>query len=90
MSITELPLVEALKTKMRWHQARQSVLAENVSNADTPRYHGKDLKAPNFAALAGADGKAGLALAPVAIAVTAAGSRGDRPRSRNTARSVSK
>ncbi len=71
MSITEMPLVEALKTKMRWHQARQSVLAENVSNADTPLYRGKDLKAPDFSALTGQS--SAPSLRPVAIAVTTPG-----------------
>jgi len=73
MPITELPLVEALKTKMRWHQARQSVLAENVSNADTPRYHGRDLKAPDFSALMGGSASPTATLAPVAVAVTTPG-----------------
>ena len=38
MSITEIPLFSALKSKMSWLQARQTVLAENVANADTPGY----------------------------------------------------
>jgi flagellar basal-body rod protein FlgB len=45
MSIAGMPLFAALKQKMQWHQARQSLLAENVANADTPGYHGHDLKA---------------------------------------------
>jgi flagellar basal-body rod protein FlgB len=58
---------------MRWHQARQSVLAENVSNADTPRYHGKDLKAPDFSRLVGSSGLTTPSLAPVAVAITTPG-----------------
>jgi flagellar basal-body rod protein FlgB len=73
MPITDMPLVEALKTKMRWHQARQSVLAENVSNADTPRYRGKDLKAPDFSSLVGATASPTATLAPVEVAVTTPG-----------------
>jgi flagellar basal-body rod protein FlgB len=38
-----------LKTRMHWHQTRQKLLAENVSNADTPRFKPKDLKDPSFA-----------------------------------------
>lgn len=34
---------------MQWHQVRQSVLAENVANADTPDFHAKELKAYSFA-----------------------------------------
>lgn len=45
MAITDLPLLGMLKTKMRWHQARQSVLAQNIANADTPGFRPSDLKA---------------------------------------------
>src|SRR3954468_18155411 len=38
-----------LKTRMHWHQTRQKLLAENVSNADTPGFKPKDLKEPVFA-----------------------------------------
>ena len=38
MQIGGLSLFQALGDKMRWHQARQGVLAENVANADTPGY----------------------------------------------------
>ena len=38
-----------LKTRMHWHQTRQKLLAENVSNADTPGFQPKDLKVPAFA-----------------------------------------
>ncbi len=48
MAIADLPLFQALRTKMRWHQARQGVLAENVANADTPGYRARDLKQLNF------------------------------------------
>jgi flagellar basal-body rod protein FlgB len=37
-----------LKTRMHWHQTRQKVLAENVANADTPRFKPMDLKTPSF------------------------------------------
>jgi flagellar basal-body rod protein FlgB len=48
MAIGDLPLLSGLKTSMRWHQARQKVLAENVANADTPGFRGKDLKSLTF------------------------------------------
>jgi len=44
----KLPLLSALTEKMKWHQARQSLLAENVANAETPGYRGRDLKAFSF------------------------------------------
>ena len=34
---------------MQWHQERQRLLAENVSNADTPQFRPRDLSPPNFA-----------------------------------------
>ncbi len=43
MGITNLPIFEALKSKMNWHQARQKLLAENVANAETPGYRARDL-----------------------------------------------
>lgn len=48
MQIGGLALFSALSDKMRWHQARQGVLAENVANADTPNYVERDLKAFSF------------------------------------------
>ena len=48
MGLAQIPLLQALTSKMQWHQARQSVLAENVANAETPGYQGRDLKAYSF------------------------------------------
>jgi flagellar basal-body rod protein FlgB len=48
MGLAQIPLLQALTSKMHWHQARQSVLAENVANAETPGYKGRDLKAYSF------------------------------------------
>jgi flagellar basal-body rod protein FlgB len=45
MQIGGLNLFQALADKMRWHQARQGILAENVANADTPGYMERDLAA---------------------------------------------
>jgi flagellar basal-body rod protein FlgB len=49
MEIGQLPLLTALRDKMRWHQARQNVRAQNVANADTPGYRAGDLAQFNFA-----------------------------------------
>lgn len=43
--MVEPPLLAALKTKMRWHEARQGVLSENVANAATPGFRAHDLRA---------------------------------------------
>jgi flagellar basal-body rod protein FlgB len=46
MSISNIPLFSMLRTRMQWHQERQRVLAENVANADTPRFQPRDLAPP--------------------------------------------
>ncbi len=48
MTMTDLPLFQALKSKMRWHQTRQGVLAENIANADTPGFGAGDVKPFSF------------------------------------------
>jgi flagellar basal-body rod protein FlgB len=42
--LRDLPFFSALRTQMQWHSARQSVLAENIANADTPGYAARDLQ----------------------------------------------
>ena len=48
MAINDLPILSALRTKMQWHQERQRVLAENISNSDTPNFKPRDLVEPKF------------------------------------------
>lgn len=62
MSLTDLPVLDVLRTKMKWHQVRQRVLAENVANADTPDYQGRDLKPVEFGSMvtAKASGSVGV------------------------------
>ena len=48
MAINDLPILSALRTKMQWHQERQRVLAENVSNANTPNFKPRELVEPQF------------------------------------------
>jgi flagellar basal-body rod protein FlgB len=50
MSINDLPTLAVLRTKMQWHQERQRVLSENVSNSDTPNFKPRDLVEPKFTA----------------------------------------
>ncbi len=40
--------INLISAKMKWHQTRQSVIAENVANAETPGYQAKDITLPNF------------------------------------------
>jgi flagellar basal-body rod protein FlgB len=48
MAINDIPVLSALRTRMQWHQERQRVLAENVSNSDTPNFKPRDLVEPKF------------------------------------------
>jgi len=48
MAIGDIPIFSMLRTRMQWHQERQRVLAENVSNADTPNFRPHELAPPKF------------------------------------------
>lgn len=48
MAISDMPIFSMLRTRMQWHQERQRLLAENVSNADTPNFRPRDLAPPSF------------------------------------------
>lgn len=64
MPISGIPLFSMLRSKMQWHQERQGLLAENVSNADTPRFRPRDLAPLKF------DGRSPPAPAAVALVRT--------------------
>ena len=60
MPITDIPILSMLRERMEWHQERQRVLSENVSNSDTPNFKPSDLVEPKFdAAGANAAGSMG-------------------------------
>jgi flagellar basal-body rod protein FlgB len=48
MPISDIPALSILRTKMQWHQERQRVLAENVSNSNMPNFKPRDLVEPKF------------------------------------------
>ncbi len=48
MSLADLPVLDMLRTQMKWHHSRQRVLAENVANADTPGFQAQDLERVDF------------------------------------------
>ncbi|KQO69099.1 flagellar biosynthesis protein FlgB [Methylobacterium sp. Leaf469] len=48
MSVTDLPTLGMLRTRMQWHQTRQKILAENVANADMPGFKPRDLANPDL------------------------------------------
>ena len=64
MPISDIPIFSMLRTKMQWHQERQRILAENVSNADTPNFRPRDLVPPKF------DGRSPVAAASLVLAQT--------------------
>ena len=54
MGLLNMPVFSAITDKMRWHQTRQGLLAENVANAETPGYRGRDLAQYDYAKQSGA------------------------------------
>jgi flagellar basal-body rod protein FlgB len=77
MAISDLPVLSALRTRMQWHQERQKVLAENVSNSDTPKFRPRDLVEPKFGpAGTRAAATGSLAMMPTISGTTIASSSG--------------
>ncbi len=48
MTFSDIPLMAMLKSKLGYLSQRQSVIAQNVANADTPGYAPRDLRAFSF------------------------------------------
>ncbi|MEQ8322605.1 MAG: flagellar basal body rod protein FlgB [Rhodospirillales bacterium] len=48
MDLNKTTLFAAVKTRLNWLTQRQEVLAQNIANADTPRYRATDLKPFQF------------------------------------------
>jgi len=48
MDVGQIPLFQLLTGRMSWLSSRQSVLAENVANADTPNYVARDITPVDF------------------------------------------
>ena len=51
MTTQNLTLLKALVTKMDWLEERQKIIAQNISNADTPGYRPNDVTPLNFKSL---------------------------------------
>ena len=51
MDLTSIPLMAALKKRMEWLHTNQSVLSQNVANADTPGYKAQELEKQDFSGL---------------------------------------
>ncbi len=48
MDLGKTALFGAVKSRLQWLTQRQSVLSQNIANADTPKYKARDLKPLNF------------------------------------------
>jgi len=48
MDVGQIPLFQLLTGRMSWLSSRQSVLAENVANADTPNFVARDMTTVDF------------------------------------------
>lgn len=48
MDMSKMSLFRMARNQMDWLGDRQSVLAQNIANADTPNYRAKDLKSLDF------------------------------------------
>ena len=60
MGIADLPLLGQIRGRLSWLDERQRVIAQNVANADTPGYVGRDLNAPADFARALREGGGGV------------------------------
>jgi flagellar basal-body rod protein FlgB len=56
MGVSDIPLLGQIKGRLTWLDERQRLVAQNVANADTPGYVGRDLRAPSDFAAAMRDG----------------------------------
>jgi flagellar basal-body rod protein FlgB len=48
MDLSQIPLFAAMAKRLQWLTDRQNVIAQNVTNANTPGYTGQDLKPLDF------------------------------------------
>ena len=57
MNLGALNVFSMATAKMGWLNERQTVLAQNIANADTPNYRAKDLKKQTFSGIADSNTK---------------------------------
>jgi flagellar basal-body rod protein FlgB len=48
MDFSNIPLIAVMKSKMGYMSERQSELAQNIANVDTPGYRAMDVAEPDF------------------------------------------
>ena len=56
MDLNGVPLFSLLTGRMTWLSARESVLSQNVSNADTPNYVAHDMRPLDFEGMVASSG----------------------------------
>lgn len=61
MDLFTIPFFHILRTRLSFLEARNQAIAENIANADTPRFTPSDLKKPSFAELL-ADAREGVSM----------------------------
>ncbi len=61
MDLFSIPFFHILRTRMSWLESRHQTIAENIANADTPRFVPNDLQRPGFTSLL-ADAKKAIGL----------------------------
>lgn len=52
MDVSNVKLFAMMKKRMAYHNERQSTIAQNIANANTPKYKPQDVKKPDFKAMA--------------------------------------
>ena len=80
MDLSQIPLFKAMAQKLAWLGGRQTVLAENVANMNTPGFHASDLKPVDFGKVLSGENVGPLKLvatAPGHIATPASGDKGN-------------
>ena len=65
MDLNGVPLFSLLTNRMSWLSTRQSTLAQNVANADTPSYVARDIKPMDFDAMVSNQKTSGMTLTNV-------------------------
>ena len=48
MELTDLPMFGLVRRRLDWLNQRQEVIAQNIANADTPKFTSRDLKSFDF------------------------------------------
>ncbi|MGH7124680.1 MAG: flagellar basal body protein [Stellaceae bacterium] len=81
MDLSQIPLFKAMVQKLAWLGGRQTVLAENVANINTPGFQPSDLKPLDFAKLLNRESASPVRLvatSPGHIATPASGAGADQ------------